>query len=45
MAQTIAKKLETTVLKLTTEILITQQIQLFMLIHKQRFVCLLWAME
>ena len=42
MAQHAAQKLETlTVVKLTTEILITQQIQEFMLIQKQRLVGLL----
>ena len=34
-----------TVVKLTTEILITQQIQIFMPIQKQRLVCLLKSME
>ena len=42
MVQHTAKKLETlNVVKLTTEILITRQIQKCMLIQKQRLVCLL----
>ena len=42
IVQHTAQKLETlTEVKLTTEILITQQIQIFMLILKQRFVSLL----
>ena len=40
MAQPTAQKLETTNCR-KIEILITQQIQIFMLIQKQRFVCLL----
>ena len=45
MTQHTAQKLETqTVVKLTTEIVITQQIEKFMLIQKQRLVGLLSPM-
>ena len=45
MAQHTAQKLETlTVVKLTIEILITRQIQKFMLIQKHRLAGLLYAM-
>ena len=44
MAQHTAQQLETLTVVKSTEILITQQIQKFMLIQKQSFVGLLYAM-